>query len=50
MLLYQAGKTVLHLAVDKNWEGVVTLLLERGASVDALDAVRISMCVYDWYE
>ena len=40
VLLFQAEKNVLHLAVDKNWEGVVTQLLERGASVDAVDAVR----------
>ena len=44
----QAGKTALHLAVEKNLEGVLTVLLERGVDVDAVDAVcsNISGLVY----
>ena len=44
----QARKTALHLAVEKNFEGIATVLLEKGVDVDVVDAVcsNISGLVY----
>ena len=43
-LCNQVGKSALHWAVEKNLEGVVAVLLERGVDVDAADAVCSFMC------
>ena len=41
LMLSRVGKTALHLAVDKNCEDVVDVLLEKGVNVDAVDMVSL---------
>jgi ankyrin repeat protein len=43
----QDGKTALHHAVEKGFDDIITLLLDRGANVDIASVVSESCCVHD---
>jgi ankyrin repeat protein len=38
----QDGKTALHRAVEKGYEDIITLLLDRGANIDIASVVSES--------